>query len=178
MSQCVIHAISRRPRHFRSLIGRPGSSTFGLATIAGSMSVAGTVAVQCVCRRWVIFDRASRFCLPADVRSPLAAEVVRRRNMSQWAMCGRCSSSGILRLIRHFEKRGSGSSGLELSYLQSMLQATVCDGSKFDASAFCDYRLRSVEVDVRRCDVVDALMIAGVIVVLDEGSDLSFEISG
>jgi hypothetical protein len=84
------------------------------------------------------------------------------------------SSSRILRLIRHFEKRRSGSSGLELNCLQAMRQATVCDGSKFDASAFCDYRLRSVEVDVRRCDVVDALMI----VALDEGSDLSFEISG
>ncbi len=34
-----------------------------------------------------------------------------------------------------------------------------------------------IEVDVRRCDVVDALMIADVIVVFDEGSDLLFEIS-
>ncbi len=59
-----------------------------------------------------------------------------------------------------------------------MLQAAVCDSSEFDASAFCDDRLRSAEVDVRRCNVVDALMIAGVIVVLDECSDLSFEISG
>ena len=58
-----------------------------------------------------------------------------------------------------------------------MLQATVCDGGKFDASAFCEDRLRSAEVDVGRCDVVDALMIADVIVVLDEGANLSFEIS-
>jgi hypothetical protein len=65
-----------------------------------------------------------------------------------------------------------------LSGLQSVLQATVCDGGKFDASAFCDDRLRSAVVDVRWRDVVDALMIAGVIVMLDEGSDLSFEISG
>jgi hypothetical protein len=58
-----------------------------------------------------------------------------------------------------------------------MLQATVCDSSNFDASALCDDRLRSAEVDVRRRDGVDALVIAGVIVMLDEGSDLSFEIS-
>lgn len=59
-----------------------------------------------------------------------------------------------------------------------MLQATVCDGGKFDASAFCEDRLGSAEVDVGRRQVFDTLMITGVIVVLDEGSDLSFEISG
>ena len=59
-----------------------------------------------------------------------------------------------------------------------MLQATVCDGGEFDASAFCEDRLCSAEVNVGRCDVFDALMIADVIVMLDEGSDLSFEISG
>ena len=59
-----------------------------------------------------------------------------------------------------------------------MLQATVCDGGKLDASAFCEDRLGSAEVDVGRREVVDALMIADVIVVLDEGVDLPFEISG
>ena len=59
-----------------------------------------------------------------------------------------------------------------------MLQATVCDGGKFDASAFCEDCLRSAEVDVRRCDVFDALMIADVIVMFDEGADLAFEIAG
>ena len=58
-----------------------------------------------------------------------------------------------------------------------MLQATVCDGSKLDAFAFCEDRLRSAEVDVSRREVVDALMIADVIVVLDEGGDLPFEIA-
>jgi hypothetical protein len=58
-----------------------------------------------------------------------------------------------------------------------MLQATVCNGSKLDAFAFCEDRLRSAEVDVSRRDVVDALMIADVIVVLDEGGDLRFEIA-
>ena len=59
-----------------------------------------------------------------------------------------------------------------------MLQAAVCDGSKFDAFAFYKDRLRSAEVDVGRCEVVDALMIADVIVMFDEGVDLPFEISG
>jgi hypothetical protein len=59
-----------------------------------------------------------------------------------------------------------------------MLQATVSDGGKLDAFAFCEDRLRSAEVDVSRREVVDALMIADVIVVLDEGGDLPFERAG
>jgi hypothetical protein len=39
-------------------------------------------------------------------------------------------------------------------------------------------RLGSSKIDVGQCDVFDALMIADVIVVLDEGSDLPLEISG
>jgi len=58
-----------------------------------------------------------------------------------------------------------------------VLQATVCDGDKFDASALCKDRLGPAEVDIGWSQIVDALMIADVIVVLDEGSDLSFEIS-
>ena len=59
-----------------------------------------------------------------------------------------------------------------------MLQAAVCDGGQLDALSFCEDRLGSAEVDVGRREVVDALMIADVIVVLDEGVDLPFEISG
>jgi hypothetical protein len=59
-----------------------------------------------------------------------------------------------------------------------VLQASVCDGGKFDAPAFCVDRLGSSKIDVGQCDVFDALMIADVIVVLDEGSDLPLEISG
>ena len=55
-----------------------------------------------------------------------------------------------------------------------MLQATVCDGGKLDAFAFCDDRLRSAKVDVGRREVFDALMIADVIVVLNEGANLPF----
>ena len=59
-----------------------------------------------------------------------------------------------------------------------MLQAAVCDSGKLDAFSFCEDRLRSAKVDVGRREVFDALMIANVIVVLDEGADLSFEIAG
>ena len=47
-----------------------------------------------------------------------------------------------------------------------MLQATVCDGDPLDTSAFCEDGVRSTEVDVSGREVVDALMIADVIVVL------------
>ena len=48
----------------------------------------------------------------------------------------------------------------------------------FDASAFCEDRVRSAEVGVSQRDVFNALMIADVIVMFDEGSDLPFEIAG
>ena len=51
--------------------------------------------------------------------------------------------------------------GWSLSGLQSVLQAAVCDGSKFDAFAFYKDRFRSAEVDVGRCEVVDALIGGG-----------------
>ena len=58
-----------------------------------------------------------------------------------------------------------------------MLQATVCDGGKLDASAFGDDLVCPAEVDVGRRQVFDTLMITDVIVVLDKGCDLSFDIS-
>lgn len=62
--------------------------------------------------------------------------------------------------------------------MQLMLQATVCDGDAFDAPAFCDDLFGSAKVDVGRCDIVDAFMIAGIVIVIDEGIDLAFEIAG
>ena len=44
--------------------------------------------------------------------------------------------------------------------------------------AFGEDRLGSAEVDVSGREVVDALVIADVVVVLDEGVDLPFEIAG
>ena len=59
-----------------------------------------------------------------------------------------------------------------------MLQATVSDGVAFDPLTFGADGLSSAEVDIGRREVVDALMVAMVVVVFDEGTDLSFEISG
>jgi hypothetical protein len=59
-----------------------------------------------------------------------------------------------------------------------MLQAAVCDGGQLDTFAFGEDRLRSAEVNVGRCNVVDALVLADVIVVLDKDADLPFEITG
>jgi hypothetical protein len=47
-----------------------------------------------------------------------------------------------------------------------------------DTFAFGKDRLRSAEVNVGRGNIVDALVVAGVIVVLDEEADLPFEITG
>jgi hypothetical protein len=52
-----------------------------------------------------------------------------------------------------------------------VLQATVCDGGKLDASAFGDDLVCPAEVDVGRRQVFDTLMITDVIVVLDEGAN-------
>ena len=59
-----------------------------------------------------------------------------------------------------------------------MLQATVCDGCTLDALTFGEDCLGPAEVDVGRGEIVDALVIADVVVVLDEGADLPFEIAG
>ncbi len=58
-----------------------------------------------------------------------------------------------------------------------MLQATVCDGGKLDALTFCEDRLGPAEVDVSRGQIVDALVIADMIVMFDEGGDLPLEIA-
>jgi hypothetical protein len=58
-----------------------------------------------------------------------------------------------------------------------MLQATVCDRVALDAVSFCENRLGPAEVDVSRGQIVDALMIADMIVMLDEGADLPLEIA-
>ena len=50
-----------------------------------------------------------------------------------------------------------------MSGLQSVLQAPVCDGGKFDTSAFCEDLLGPAEVDICWRQVVDAFMIADVV---------------
>ena len=53
-----------------------------------------------------------------------------------------------------------------------MLQAAVCDCGPFDAVPFGEDRLGSSKIDVSGREVVDALVIADVVIVLDEGVDL------
>ena len=59
-----------------------------------------------------------------------------------------------------------------------MQQAALLDGLAFDPFAFGEDGLTPAEVDVGRGEVIDALVIAAVIVVLDEGRHLPFEIAG
>src|SRR5882757_2379269 len=59
-----------------------------------------------------------------------------------------------------------------------MLQATVCNSGTLDVQAFCEDGLSSPEVDISRSEVVEALVIADVVIVRDEGVDLPFEITG
>ena len=58
-----------------------------------------------------------------------------------------------------------------------MAQATVGDGLSFDPFSFCQDgwpALKQTSAGV----VVDALVVAAMIVVFDEGGDLGFEIAG
>ena len=57
-------------------------------------------------------------------------------------------------------------------------QPTVLDGLAFDPFSLQQDRLTAPEVDVGRGEIVDALVIAPVVVVRDECIDLSFEIAG
>jgi hypothetical protein len=62
--------------------------------------------------------------------------------------------------------------------MQLMLQATVCDCLALDPLAFEEDGLPASEVDVSRGKIVEALVIAGMVVVRHEGGDLAFEIAG
>ena len=53
-----------------------------------------------------------------------------------------------------------------------MLQATVCDGVALDALTFGEDSLSPAEVDISRGQIADALVIADMIVMFDEGGDL------
>jgi len=59
-----------------------------------------------------------------------------------------------------------------------MLQAAVCDGCTPDAFTLDEDCFGPAEVDVGRGEIVEAFVIADVVVVLDEGVDLLFEIAG
>ncbi len=58
-----------------------------------------------------------------------------------------------------------------------MLQAPVFDGLSFDLLPFQQDGLAPPEVDIGRCQIVEALVIALVIVVPDEGLDPGLEVA-
>ena len=58
-----------------------------------------------------------------------------------------------------------------------MVQAAVLDGQFFDIfSPFYDGGV-TPEVDIAWCDVADALVVALIVVIIDEGGDLVFEVA-
>ena len=59
-----------------------------------------------------------------------------------------------------------------------MLHAPIFDSLSFDPFSLLDDGLRPAEGGIGRCDVVQALMIARMVVMLDERFDLSFETAG
>ena len=59
-----------------------------------------------------------------------------------------------------------------------MLQSSLSDGVAFDPFSLQKDGRCSAEVDVGRCQVLQAFMVTPVIVVLDEARDLGFEIAG
>ena len=58
-----------------------------------------------------------------------------------------------------------------------MLQAPLFDGFAFDPFSLLDDGLSPTTVGISRCDVLQALVIALVVVVFDERLDLRFQIA-
>ena len=59
-----------------------------------------------------------------------------------------------------------------------MLQAAFSDCQFLNLLPFSDDGFAPSEVDVGGCDVVQALVVSFVVVVIDKGPDLEFEITG
>ena len=59
-----------------------------------------------------------------------------------------------------------------------MLQAPIFDSPSFDPFALLDDGFCPAEVGVGRCDVVQALVIALMVVMVDERFDLLFKVAG
>src|SRR5436305_1105166 len=62
--------------------------------------------------------------------------------------------------------------------LQPVLQAAISNGLSLDPFSFGQDGWAASEVDVGRGEIVDALVVAAVVVVVDEGRDLGFEVAG
>ena len=97
-------------------------------------------------------------------QSPLPVRHVRRQSF--WD-----SGPGKIREVLAHRSVMSGG-------LQSVLQVTIGNGLSLDPFSFCQDGRASPEVDVGRGKIVDALVVTAVVVVGDEGRDLSFEIAG
>ena len=59
----------------------------------------------------------------------------------------------------------------------AVMQASRFDRLPFDPFALFQNGFVATKVDVGRCDVIDALVVPLMIVVVDEGFDLSFEVA-
>ncbi len=59
-----------------------------------------------------------------------------------------------------------------------MLQAAVLYCQFLDLVPFSDDGFVAPEVDISRCDVTEALVVSLVVIVIDEGPDLAFEVAG
>lgn len=59
-----------------------------------------------------------------------------------------------------------------------MLQAPILDCEAFEAFPFAQDFGCAPRVDVGGCEIAQALMIAAMIIVLDEGRDLRLELAG
>src|ERR1041384_1886865 len=62
--------------------------------------------------------------------------------------------------------------------LQPVLQAAVSNGLSLDPFSFGQDDWTASKVDVGRGEIVDALVVSAVVVVVDEGRDLGFEVAG
>ena len=59
----------------------------------------------------------------------------------------------------------------------TVVQASALDGLSFNPLSFQQDGLAAAEVDVGRCQIADGLVVTLVVVVIDEGVDLSLEIA-
>ena len=60
----------------------------------------------------------------------------------------------------------------------TVVQASKLNGLSFDPFSFEEDGLAASEVDVGRCQIADGLVITLVVVVIDEGIDLSLKVAG
>lgn len=65
---------------------------------------------------------------------------------------------------------------VDLSCFGVVVQATLSDGVSFDPFAFEQDGLAAPEVDVSRGEIVEALVVSAMVVMVDEGRDLGFEV--